>query len=162
LIPELNTAIDSLSAEAIETQYFEKDNMAPEKIPEILAALDGKMDLFKQYEETSERYNDWQVKLYVPQTNFDNLDELRVQLTNRHLMWHSLADWNSMQADWMDTQFGQIDADNIKKTAEKYSKICKRLEGAIDPNPIQMKLKNLVEQFEQAMPIVMALRNPDL
>lgn len=63
-------------------------------------------------------------------------------------MWHSLADWNSKQAEWMETNFGQIDAPSIQKEAEKYSKICKRLEGALDPNPIQNRLKGLVEQFE--------------
>lgn len=60
---------------------------------EIIKTLDAKMVLFKQYEETSVRYNDWQQKLYVPSTNFDNLDELRTQLANRHLMWHSLEEW---------------------------------------------------------------------
>lgn len=62
----------------------------------------------------------------------------------------------------METDFGAIDADSIKKKAENYSKIVKRLEGALEANPIQEKLKELVEQFEQAMPIVVALRNPDL
>jgi dynein heavy chain len=131
-------------------------------MPDIIKDLDAKLEAFKQYENTSERYNDWQTKLYVPQTNFDNLDELRTQLTSRHLMWHSLDEWNTLTADWLQSQFGQIDAPSIAKQAEKYAKICKRLEGAIDPNPIQQKLKNLVEQFEAAMPIVMALRNPDL
>lgn len=57
---------------------------------EIIRKLDEKMILFKQYEETSNRYNDWQNKLYVPTTNFENLDELRTELVSRHLMWHSL------------------------------------------------------------------------
>lgn len=142
--------------------YYDKANMESSMIPNILNQLDSKMDLFKQYETTSERYNDWQIKLYVPQTSFENLDELRTQLTNRHLMWHSLAEWNVMQAEWMESQFGAIDADTIKKTAEKYSKICKRLEGTLEANPIQARLKELVETFDDAMPIVMALRNPDL
>ena len=136
--------------------------MNPDKILDVLKNLDNKMDLFKQYDSTSERYNDWQVKLYVPQTNFDNLDECRTQLVNRHLMWHSLADWNVMQAEWMEANFGQIDAPMIQKVSQDYAKICKRLEGALDPNPIQQRLQENVEKFEQAMPVVMALRNNDL
>jgi hypothetical protein len=46
--------------------------------------------------------------------------------------------------------------------AEKYSKVVKRLEGSLEANPIQEKLKEYVETFEVAMPIVTALRNPDL
>ncbi len=129
---------------------------------EIIKKLDEKMVLFKQYEETSNRYNDWQNKLYVPTTNFENLDELRTELVSRHLMWHSLQEWQTSTDEWKKAQFGGIDAPSIAKQAEKYAKICKRLEGAIDANPIQAKLKFLVEQFEAAMPIVMALRNPDL
>ena len=67
-----------------------------------------------------------------------------------------------MTGEWKRSNFGQIDAPSIQKLAEKYAKICKRVEGALDPNPIQQKLRHLVEQFEAAMPIVMALRNPDL
>jgi hypothetical protein len=136
LIPELNKNIDELCEEAEDKMYTDAANMEPDKILEILKNLDNKMDLFKQYDATSERYNDWQVKLSVPQTNFDNLDNLRTQLVNRHLMWHSLSDWNVMQAEWMETQFGQIDAPSIQKISTDYAKICKRLEGALDANPI--------------------------
>ena len=162
MIPELNKNIDELCAEAEDKSYTDASSMEPDKILDILKNLDNKMDLFKQYDTTSERYNDWQVKLFVPQTNFDNLDNLRTQLVNRHLMWHSLADWNIMQADWMETQFGQIDAPFIQKVSTDYAKICKRLEGALEANPIQAKLKENVDKFELAMPVVMALRNPDL
>lgn len=39
--------------------YYDKANMESSMIPNILNQLDSKMDLFKQYETTSERYNDW-------------------------------------------------------------------------------------------------------
>lgn len=98
----------------------------------------------------------------MPLTNFDNLDELTTQLQSRHTMWHKLADWNVMQAEWMETQFGMIDAEKISNISANYAKIVKRLEGNLDANPILTRLKSLVEQFESAMPIVKALRNEDL
>ena len=101
MIPELNTCIDQLNAEAVEPAYFDAKNIEGEKMGDIIKDLDAKIEAFKQYENTSERYNDWQTKLYVPQTNFDNLDELRTQLTSRHLMWHSLEEWNNLTADWL-------------------------------------------------------------
>jgi hypothetical protein len=33
--------------------------MEPEKMAEIISSLDAKMELYRQYESTSERYNDW-------------------------------------------------------------------------------------------------------
>jgi hypothetical protein len=59
LIPELNKNIDELCAEAEDKMYTDAANMEPDKILEILKNLDNKMDLFKQYDSTSERYNDW-------------------------------------------------------------------------------------------------------
>jgi len=59
LIPELNKCIDQLKTEAVEAIYFDQKQIDPEKMPEILKNLDAKMVLFKQYEETSIRYNDW-------------------------------------------------------------------------------------------------------
>jgi hypothetical protein len=49
-------------------------------------------------------------------------------------MWHSLEEWQTMTEEWKGSQFGQIDAPAIAKQAEKYAKICKRIESAIDPN----------------------------
>lgn len=43
-----------------------------------------------------------------------------------------------------------------------YAKICLRLEKNLEDNPIQRKLKELVETFKGAMPIVVALRNEAL
>lgn len=47
MIPELNTCIDNLNAESVQPQYFDKNNMDPEKIPNILGQLDAKMESFK-------------------------------------------------------------------------------------------------------------------
>ena len=105
-IPELNNAIDSLIQESIDDRFFDAENMAPDRLPKILEQLEAKKQTFHTFEQTSEKYNDWQIKLYVPQTDFANLDECRNQLINRHLMWNSLSEWQTMQAKWMDTNFG--------------------------------------------------------
>lgn len=62
----------------------------------------------------------------------------------------------------MKTQFSEVDAKGITTLAEKFAKNCMRLEKNLDPNPIQEKLKILVNQFKDAMPIVTALRNEKL
>lgn len=142
--------------------YTDAKSMEPEKMQEIIKQLDQKVAQFKRLDETSKRYNDWQIVLGVPQETFENLDELNKQLINRHTMWHALDEWAIKTDEWKKTNFGDIDAPNISKQAENYAKICKRLEGALTANPVQARLKFLVEEFEAAMPIVMALRNPDM
>jgi hypothetical protein len=44
--------------------------------------------------------------------------------------------------------------------AERYAKDVARLQKTLIDNPIQRKLKDLVETFRGAMPIVTALRAP--
>lgn len=46
LIPELNTCIDQLNAEAIEPAYFDMKNVEPDKMGDVIKALDAKMVLF--------------------------------------------------------------------------------------------------------------------
>lgn len=67
-----------------------------------------------------------------------------------------------MNEEWLKTQFSKVDANDIKVKAEKFAKNCMRIEKNLDPNPIQQKLKVLVDTFKEAMPIVTALRNEKL
>lgn len=67
-----------------------------------------------------------------------------------------------MNEIWLKTRFNDIDAKSIQKQADIYYKTCMRLEKNMPPNMIQVQLKEQVEQFKDAMPIVTALRNDKL
>jgi dynein heavy chain len=60
------------------------------------------------------------------------------------------------------SQFSSVDAIEITKSCEKYAKISTRVSKTLPENYIQMKLQESVETFTGAMPIVTALRNPNL
>lgn len=81
---------------------------------------------------------------------------------NRRLMWLSLRDWKNYTDKQLATAFTQVDAPTVKLEAEKYAKIVSRLEKNLEDNPIQRNLKEMVETFRGAMPIVTALRRPEL
>lgn len=77
-------------------------------------------------------------------------------------MWRSLKEWQDLQEQWIKTQFNSIQAKEIAAKADQFSKICVRLEKNLEENPIQKNLKELVDTFKGAMPIVVALRNDNL
>lgn len=77
-------------------------------------------------------------------------------------MWTSLRDWEVYQDIQRATNFGELDAPTVKIEAEKYAKIVSRLEKTLVDNVIQKNLKEMVETFRGAMPIVTALRRPQL
>ena len=77
-------------------------------------------------------------------------------------MWRSLKEWEELTEIWTKTQFNNINAKEIESKADQYSKVCLRLEKNLDENPISTKLKELVDTFKGARPIVVALRNENL
>ncbi len=67
---------------------------------EMIVDLDKKWAYFKGLEETSTKYNSWQETLNVPPTIFNNLDELKSELFNRHQLWHSYEEWDGLLKIW--------------------------------------------------------------
>lgn len=132
MIPELNNQVHTLTEESVEPQYLKEES----NMYDMIEQLDKKMETFKEFQERSQRFNYYQEVLGTPSTVFDNIDELREQLFNRHLMWHSLKEWIDMTEVWIKTVFGQIAADDISAASEKYTKIVNRLDKTLPTNPI--------------------------
>ena len=103
---------------------------------EIIKELDNIEAQFKEAEATSLKYNKWQEVLETQPTVFKNLEDCREQLTLRCLMWRSLSQWQDLNEEWYKTVFASVDAKAIAKEADKFIKICVRLEKNLDPNPI--------------------------
>jgi dynein heavy chain len=129
---------------------------------EILKILDEKEARFKEMEKLATKYNQYQEVLQTNPTVFEELDTLREDLNLRCVMWRSLKEWEELQEIWIKTQFNNIQAKEISGKADYYAKICLRLEKNLEDNPIQRKLKDMVDTFKGAMPIVVALRNEAL
>ncbi|PCI26914.1 hypothetical protein COB52_05615 [Candidatus Kaiserbacteria bacterium] len=158
LIPKLNNEIDTLHGEAIDDIFLSGDaNMY-----EVLNKIDGIEAKFKELEERSSKYNTWQEVLQTSPTMFENLDQLREDFNLRALMWRSLKQWEELTEGWAKQKFDSIDAKSIQVQADKFAKICSRVEKNLPENPIGTKLKDLVDTFKGAMPIVVALRNDNL
>ena len=158
LIPALEKDIDKLQDESTNPIFLSGEA----NMNEVIKTLDGLEERFKEMEERALKYNDWQEVLQTAPSPFDGLDQLREDLTLRCLMWRSLKEWEELTEKWIGTQFGAIDAKDIAGQADKYAKICARLEKNLDENPISAKLRELVDTFKGAMPIVVALRNENL
>ena len=136
MIPVLKSQVKRLTDDSTAPAYLdEKSDMA-----EMIAQLDEKLKQFKELEATGNKYNEWQEQLGTQATVFDDIEQLREEVTNRHLMWHSLDEWQKLQEEYSKTLFVNIDDDAIAKKAEHYAKIANRLEKSLPPNQIQMQL----------------------
>ena len=94
------------------------------------------MAIFKKLEETGVKYNEWQEHLNTPTTNFDNIDDLREEVTSRHLLWHSLSEWQGLKDVYEKTLFVEINDKEIAEKADYYAKIANRLDKSLPSNPI--------------------------
>jgi len=91
MTPALSAEIDDLLDRATHEKFTDGDSL--EKMFDILGEIDEIESTFKVLEETKERYNRWQIELETNQDTFENLEELREQMTLRSLMWRSLNEW---------------------------------------------------------------------
>lgn len=157
-IPKLNTRIDQCLQES-EDEIFLKQTAS---IFDILRRLDSLEQTFKELESTANKYNNYQEVLQMQATQFNNLEALREQLQLRCLMWRSLNEWEERTDGWVKEKFGSINAKDIQAKADQFSKICNRVEKNLPPNPIAHKLKQMVDTFKAAMPVVTAMRNDNL
>lgn len=160
LIPKLDEDINELLELAINPKFLNGDNM--DKMYDIISELDGIEAKFKELEALKEKYNKYQEVLETTPTVFENLEECREQMNLRCLMWNSLNKWQEYNDKWYKTPFAEIDTEAIATLSDKFAKNCIRIEKQLDPNPIAEKLKGLVNQFKEAMPVVKALSSDKL
>jgi cell division FtsZ-interacting protein ZapD len=63
---------------------------------EVLKILDEKEAQFKELENRSLKYNQWQEVLQTNPTVFEEMDALREDLQLRCIMWRSLKEWEEL------------------------------------------------------------------
>jgi dynein heavy chain len=95
-------------------------------------------------------------------TIFSNIEELKSELEARHTLWHSLQEWKDLKEQYEKMLWNDIKIDEISATSDHYQKIANRLLRTLPANPIVEELKELVETFKEAMPIVKACRAEEL
>jgi len=84
-------------------------------------------------------------------TVFENLDDCRESVDLRCIMWRSTDEWASMTDKWKVSPFSDVDAKAISTEAEKFAKICMRLEKSLDPNPVQADKRNINNSCRQQL-----------
>ena len=77
-------------------------------------------------------------------------------------MWKSLKEWKQLIEEWTETKFTDINVQEIKQKGEYYSKIVAKCTKNMPTNPVLEILKDLINEFKETMPVVVALRNKDL
>lgn len=128
----------------------------------MIKELEEKWYKYNELSQRAEKFNRWQVSLETGVTQFGVVQDCYDQLYYRKLLWNSRFEWKTLTEKYKQSLFSNVNDKEISKECDKYSKISGQLERALEPNEIQVELKQLVDNYKDAMPIVSALRNQNL
>ncbi|KNC55366.1 dynein heavy chain [Thecamonas trahens ATCC 50062] len=116
----------------------------------------------KALKEQASKYIRFQKTFKVPVSKFEELEETMSDLALKEMLWSSFAEWEGLQETWRSTPFDSIDAAALASKVQHFVKVCMKLERGLPPNPVVPKLRDLVDDFQIFVPIIVNLRNSAL
>jgi dynein heavy chain len=97
-------------------------------------------------------------------SKFDMVEEVRVAMLYRVKLWKALDEWGNVLVEkWRTAPFEHVDVGEITQKSEYYTKVALQCERNLPVGSSAVaKLKQLVFDFRETMPIVEALGNKNL
>ena len=80
----------------------------------------------------------------------------------RKVLWKSIEEWDVLIRIWLNNQLDEIKVDAVQKDVNRFTQNIYMLEKGLPPNDLVPRLKDKVLDFKKALPIIVALRNPNL
>lgn len=90
------------------------------------------------------------------------LNELEHDINLRKLLWKSIEEWDYLIKIWLNKLLDEIKVDLIQKDVNRFTQNIYLLEKGLPHNELVPKLKEKILDFKKALPIIIALRNPNL
>ncbi|XP_073398257.1 dynein axonemal heavy chain 6 [Dendrobates tinctorius] len=157
-IAELNTEVKSVKQQSQDPQILDI-GADQTKVRQILADLQIIID---ELQKRAFQYKTYQKNFKVEVTKFDELEEVSAELKLKHLLWDSMAEWDVLQTEWMQSKFETLDPEQLNSLVLKYAKFVNQLEKGLPPNNVVPCLKAKVEKMREKVPVITDLRNPFL
>jgi len=90
------------------------------------------------------------------------LNELEHDISLRRLLWRSIEEWDLLIKDWLKKLLDDVVVESVQKDVNRFTQNIYLLEKGLPVNDLVPRLKNKVLDFKKALPIIIALRNPNL
>lgn len=128
----------------------------------VNSLLDKQAKRLHELAEDAEQYAHWQEMLKQPVAEYDQLEEVQLDLGIKQKLWSGLRDWEGITATWVDSRLEQLDAQEMEKQVQTYLKTATKAERQLPGNQAAPKLRGMVMEFRTLTPAVQALRSPVL
>ncbi|KAE8631104.1 hypothetical protein XENTR_v10001083 [Xenopus tropicalis] len=157
-IAELNKEVKEVRQKAQDPQIL--DLAADQvKVKQILADLHT---VLNELQTCAFQYKTYQKNFKVEVTKYEALEEVCAEVKLKQLLWDSLAEWDVLQDEWMQSNFEALDPEQVNSLVLKYAKFATQLEKGLPPNNVVPLLKEKVENMKEKVPVITDLRNPFL
>lgn len=155
LIPDLEKSINDLDFRVKDGKYLSREIKEEDAIKELAAIIEE----FKTFETLGNKYREYQRTLGMDESDLENMRNLKEDLDLRYAMWKSLKEWKELTKGWINGKFNEIDTEQIISKGDYFTNIIKKSQKKLPPNPILDELRDIVYDFKDTMPVVIALRN---
>ena len=158
LIPDLKIGANSIAEKLQNDKFLNVETSKQEAINELTLLNDE----CKELEENAKKYNHYEQTLNMQVSQFEDLENLRVDLNLRLAMWKSLKEWEELTSEWSESKFTDINTEDIRKKADVYTRTVNKCVANMRQNTVLDSLRKKVNDFKETMPVVLALRNKNL
>jgi len=162
----LDNSIHALDEElmSILASLYTGDFVDPEQDPkEVLDKLAGVSETLAQLGEKAEMYKQMQETFKVPQSEFTQLRDTTSYCEAKTEVWQRFDSWNDMHIGWKTEDFKTLDLEAIATETAAYfkdvHKMSKKAAKGGQTDPVVERLKELVEEFKEALPVLQDLGN---
>ncbi|OQR91757.1 dynein heavy chain, partial [Thraustotheca clavata] len=125
---------------------------------DMLVLLQNINDRLSELEALGAKYIGFQKVLGLPQSSFEDLETLRSDLETKKLVWSTVLSWNSSAEIWRETILNQVAVAEMDEKVLAFYKTTLVCERGLPANDVVRQLKDSVESFKEALPIVADLR----
>ncbi|XP_018800561.1 PREDICTED: dynein heavy chain 6, axonemal [Bactrocera latifrons] len=171
--PEFIKQLDERMLADIEILYQEIHEIALSvQVPELLdlktgsakakSMLDELLKRLSDCKERAEEYIGYQKEFKIDISQFFEMDNTFQEIRLRTNLWQSLDEWFAALDTWVDTEFNNLNVEDMNNLNMKIIKNCLQFEKYLPSNNIVPKMKNSAEEFRQKLPVIGFLRNPNL
>ncbi|XP_050616221.1 dynein axonemal heavy chain 14 isoform X10 [Macaca thibetana thibetana] len=129
------------------------------------ASLTNKAKAYSSYQDC---FSDCQSHMHsinveeITQIVLSEISDIECDLTLRKQLWEAQEEWRQASSEWRNCSLQSIDVESVQKNVSKLMHIISVLEKGLPKSDMLTHLKQVVTEFKQELPIIIALGNPCL
>jgi len=129
---------------------------------EMCSYMNTQMENFQALKGEIEELQSNQTYLELAVSEFDVVDDVYADLKLKFDLWNGIDSWESLSNHWMDTEFKELDSEEMDKQVKLHTKIAiKAIRGY--PNATSAPtLKSNIDKVAITLPVIVALRSKSL